>query len=49
MTEKDSGLTLLLVIILAVVILKPDLLDFTKTTSSPSTIPTNHATGPGQV
>jgi hypothetical protein len=50
MSEKDNGLTLLLVVILAVVILKPELLDFTKTgQSKPTSIPTNHATGPGQV
>ncbi len=51
MSEKqDGGLTLLLILVLAVLIVKPELLDFTKTgQSKPSSIPTNHASGPGQV
>lgn len=41
MSDQD-GTILILVLIIGVLIFKPELLDFTKT-DSPNTVPTNHA------
>ncbi len=47
MTDSNDSMMLILLLVLGVLILKPELLDFTKTDSEPSTLATNHATGPG--
>lgn len=47
-SERDSMMMILL-IVLGILIFRPELLNFTKTDSEPSTVATNHATGPGMV